>query len=241
MGKVRTLSIVAIIVLVIVSSTLGYFYAVTSGKLSATKDELISTQNTLADTNTQLTTTKGDLASTQQTLTSTETQLSSVQTQLASTQGQLSAALTGEASLQTSLTAAASQVTALQNQLSSGHILADPTYASMEAFLASDKTDQNTYNATTYNCVNFSAVIADAAKQNIRYAFVDVDFPGTTGHALVAFNTTDKGMVYIEPQNDCIVQLKVGAHYYQEEIPPPGYYIAPPSYDDTVTRFVVIW
>jgi len=243
MGKVKTLLTVTIIVLVIVSSTLGYFYAVTSGKLFVTQTELVSTQSTLADTDTQLTTTKGDLASTQQTLTSTETQLSSVQTQLESTQGQLSAALTGEASLQTSLTAAASQVAALQNQLSSSNILADPTYASMEAFLASDKTDQNTYNATTYNCVNFSAdVIANASKQNIRCAYVNIDFGNIlSGHAIVAFDTTDKGMVYIEPQNDCIVQLKVGNHYDQEEIPPPGYYFVPPSYDDTVTRFVVIW
>jgi uncharacterized Zn-binding protein involved in type VI secretion len=229
-------------------STTKNTLALTKDNLSTTQTELTTTQDNLNTTQVQLSTTQNELSSTRSSLTTTQGQLATTQGQLTTTQNtliatqsSLTAAQIQEATLQTSLTAAASQVTALQNQLSTGHILVDPTYASMQAFIASDKTDQNTYNASTYDCVNFSAdVIANAAKQNIRCAFVNIDFPGS-GHAIVVFNTTDKGMIYIEPQNDDIVNLKVEAHYYQEEVPPPGYYYLPPSYDDTVTRFVVVW
>jgi hypothetical protein len=122
-----------------------------------------------------------------------------------------------------------------------GYVLSDPTYQQMESFLAADKTDLNTYNATTYNCVNFSAdVIANAAKSKIRCAYVNID-ERDSGHAIVAFNTTDRGLIYIEPQTDEEVNLQVGRHYYQCIIPDPGYHYFPPGYDDTVVSFVVIW
>ena len=214
----------------------------TIDNLNTAKDQLGSAQNELSSTRTNLTTTQDLLTKTQGQLTATQGQLTAAQNALIVSQSSLAAAQTQEESLQTSLTAATSQVAALQSQLSTGHILADPTYAAMQTFLTSDKTDQNTYNATTYNCVNFSAdVIANAAKLNIRCAYISIDFPGTTGHAIVAFNTTDKGMVYIEPQTDEIVQLKVGVHFYQSVIPKPGYYYPAPNYDDTVSRFVVVW
>ena len=237
-------------------STTQNTLALTEDKFNAAQTELTTTQNDLNTTQGQLNTTQNELSSarnslvtTQDLLTTTQDQLKMTQSQLTTTQNTLIATQTSlttaqiqETSLQTNLTTATSQVTVLQNQLSSGHMLADPTYASMQAFIVSDKTDQNTYNVTTYNCENFSAdVIANAIKQNIRCAYVAIDFPGTTGHAIVAFNTTDRGMVYIEPQTDEIVQLKVGADYYQSVIPKPGYYYPQPSYDDMVTRFVVVW
>ena len=214
----------------------------TQGQLSTTQNELSSTRSSLTTTQGQLATTQGQLATTQGQLTTTQGQLAATQNTLISTQSSLAAAQTQAATLQTSLAAATSQVAALQNQLATGHILVDPTYAAMQAFIASDKTDQNTYNVTTYNCVNFSAdVIANAAKQNIRCAYINIDFGNNTGHAIVAFNTSDKGIVYIESQTDEIVLLKVGTHYWQSVIPRPGYYYPQPNYDDTVTRFVVVW
>ena len=215
----------------------------TQNDLSATKTNLTTTQNQLATTQNSLAATQKDLTAAQAQATTLQTSLTTAQTQAATLQTSLTAEQTQAATLQTSLTATNSQVTALQSQLSSGHILGDTTYAAMLTFLASDKTDLNTYNVNTYNCVNFSAdVIANAAKQYIRCALISIDMNNAdAGHDIVAFNTTDKGMVYIEPQNDCIVNLKVGGRYYQEEVPPSGYHINPPSYDDTVSRFVVIW
>jgi predicted nucleic acid-binding Zn-ribbon protein len=216
--------------------------ATAQNNLDTTQNQLSTTQNQLASTQSSLVSTQGQLTSTQGQLTTAQSQLTTAQINLIATQNSLVAAQSQEASLQTSLSAAASQVSDLQSQLLSSNILADPTYASMQSFIASDKTNQNIYNANTYNCVNFSAdVIANAAKQHIRCAFINIDFPGTTGHAIVGFNTTDKGMVYIEPQSDGIVNLKVGGRYYQEEVPPSGYYYVAPSYDDTVARFVAVW
>jgi predicted membrane GTPase involved in stress response len=42
---------------------------------------------------------------------------------------------------------------------------------------------------------------------------------GTTGaHAIVCFNTTDKGIIFIEPQTDEIAQVVVGEYYRTSEI-----------------------
>ena len=250
------ISLVLAVVFIVTSVTFYMQLSTTKNTLTLTKDDLSSTrtelttsQNSLNTTQGQLLTTQNDLSSTKSSLTSTQNQLTTTQNQLSSTQNDLSttktsltAAQTQAATLQTSLTAANSQVTTLQSQLSSGHILGDTTYAGMLAFLAADKTDQNTYVNNTYNCVNFSAdVIANAAKQYIRCAFINIDFPGTTGHAILAFNTTDRGMVYVEPQTDDIVNLRAGTHYWASVIPTHGFSYSTPSYDDTVSRFVVVW
>jgi hypothetical protein len=214
----------------------------TKTELTTAQDNLDTTQDQLLVTENELVSAKSSLAATESLLISTQGQLTTAQNELASTKSSLIASYIQQANLQTSLTTAQSQITDLQTQLASTNILADPTYAAMQSFMNSDKTNQNTYNVNTYNCVNFSAdVIANAVKQHIRCAFINIDFPGTTGHAIIAFNTTDKGMVYIEPQTDEIVNLKVGTHYWQSVIPRPGYYYPQPAYDDTVSRFVVVW
>jgi hypothetical protein len=37
-------------------------------------------------------------------------------------------------------------------------------------------------------------------------------------HAVVAFNTTDRGLIYIEPQTDAAIEPKVGGKYEGKEI-----------------------
>jgi hypothetical protein len=37
-------------------------------------------------------------------------------------------------------------------------------------------------------------------------------------HAVVAFNTTDRGLIYIEPQTDAAIEPKVGEKYEGKEI-----------------------
>jgi hypothetical protein len=224
-----------------------------SNELLGVKDQLKSVQDQLAKSNGQLSatqtllkTTQGQLTSTQGQLTSEQGQLNLVQTQLTTTQDDVKTKQIQISGLQNDLTDAKSQVDIIKTNLdrmssSYGYVYNDPTYDSMKTFLTSDLTDQHAYVDGTYVCWNYAAdVILNAAKQHIRCAFVYIEFIDSA-HADIAFNTTDKGMVYIDPQTDDIVQLKVGVHYYQSDIPAPGYYNVPPSYDDTVEIFKVIW
>ena len=245
--------ILPIIFLLIIVAALSGWTVVQSSDLRETQDSLVSMQN-------QLTITDADLTRIETNLSTAQLNLTRTQNDLTSTLGELSTAQANLVQAQTELATALKQITSasvLYDSLQAdydylqtnydrltigyGYVLSDPTYLQMKNFLASDKTDPNRYDINTYNCQNFSAdVIANAAKLKIRCAFVTVD-EESSGHAIIAFNTTDRGIIYIEPQSDEEVNLRVGRRYYQCIIPQPGYYYAPPSYDDTVLRFLVIW
>jgi hypothetical protein len=112
----------------------------------------------------------------------------------------------------------------------------------MKAFLEQDETSEQEYLRNEYICVDFAAnVKANAAEEGIRCAYVVIEYLGTTGHAIVAFGTTDRGLVYVEPQFDWDVVPEVGRRYYECVVPPPGQYMVEPDYDDTIARIVVIW
>jgi hypothetical protein len=123
-----------------------------------------------------------------------------------------------------------------------GYILRDPSYQEMKDFLEQDETSEQEYLSNEYICVDFAAnVKANATKQGVRCGYVVVEYLGTNGHAIVAFDTTDRGLVYIEPQFDWDVELEIGRCYYECVVPPPGQYMVQPEYDDTIARIVVIW
>jgi hypothetical protein len=122
------------------------------------------------------------------------------------------------------------------------YVLRDPSYQEMKAFLEQDETSEQEYLRNEYICVDFAAnVKANAAEEGIRCAYVVIEYLGTTGHAIVAFDTTDRGLVYVEPQFDWDVVPEVGRRYYECVVPPPGQYMVEPDYDDTIARIVVIW
>ena len=123
-----------------------------------------------------------------------------------------------------------------------GYVLRDPSYQEMKDFLKQDETSEQEYLGNEYICVDFAAdVKANAAKEGIRCAYVVIEYLGVTGHAIVAFDTTDRGLVFIEPQFDWEVEPEIGQRYYQCVIPPLGDYIPEPPYDDTLARVIVIW
>lgn len=253
------LSVIAVIVTVTAVIQTDNLHK-TRETLASTQTELANTQNNLIQTNIKLNTTQMNLSQTQTNLaisqnnlaaatanlTRTQTQLTSTSNQLTAAQANLTQAQTDLASKQTQLTTANDQVSALQANISRisagyGYVLKDPSYAELMSFLTADQTDKRNYDVNTYNCVNFSSdVKANAAKQKIRCAIVYVDFP-SGAHDFNAFNTTDRGLIYIEPQDDDQVMPQVGKRYYQCEIPQPGYTMRVPSYDDTIVRFIVIW
>ena len=122
------------------------------------------------------------------------------------------------------------------------YVLRDPSYQEMQDFLQQDETSEQEYLKNEYICVDFAAnVKANAAEEGIRCAYVVIEYLGTTGHAIVAFDTTDRGLVYIEPQFDWDVEPEIGWRYYECVVPPPGQYMVEPDYDDTIARIVVIW
>lgn len=104
-------------------------------------------------------------------------------------------------------------------------VLHNPTYAEMEKFLKEDKTNQNEYNFNKYVCHDFSMdLIRNAAEKGIRAGYVGLRFPiqsafyennWGSGHALVCFDTTDKGLVFIESITDEEVRIVVGKSYWQ--------------------------
>lgn len=95
--------------------------------------------------------------------------------------------------------------------------LEDPTYDEALSFIFNDRTNENTYNSITYNCVHFSTdVNNNAEKKGIRCAFVELILTNNYPHAIVAFNTTDKGLVFFEPQLDEKAEIEIGKDYWQD-------------------------
>lgn len=80
----------------------------------------------------------------------------------------------------------------------------DPTYAELLAFLKADQTDRYSYilgpPKNAYICTDFARDVHSNAKAaGIRAAFVAIHIAGADkGHALNAFQTTDRGLVYID-------------------------------------------
>jgi len=88
----------------------------------------------------------------------------------------------------------------------------DPTYQETLQFIRSDQTDKNQYNQS-YTCINFAKdFINNALNEGYRCGYVTIQFPKTS-HAIVCFNTSDNGLVFIEPQNDKIVTLTTEQPY----------------------------
>jgi hypothetical protein len=90
------------------------------------------------------------------------------------------------------------------------------TLALVISFLSWDTTDLHPYQdgivdnngvliQAPYNCGDFSAnLVKSARQQGIDAQMVGILFKHAVGHAIVAFKTTDAGIIYVEPQSDNI-------------------------------------
>ena len=75
----------------------------------------------------------------------------------------------------------------------------DPTWEGLIAFLQKDDTDERLYMDGLFVCADFAEMLHDNAEASgVKAAWVSVDFTIGEGHALNAFNTTDKGLVYVD-------------------------------------------
>jgi len=90
--------------------------------------------------------------------------------------------------------------------------LVDPTYSELIVFLFVDETNQQLFIKGSYVCSDFARdLMVNASRFNIRSAYVEVFYGGLgPGHAMVAFNTSDQRVVFVEPQSDDIVDLSIG-------------------------------
>jgi len=115
-----------------------------------------------------------------------------------------------------------------------GYNIRDPTYDEAIAFMNLDQTDENEYSES-YTCFNFAADFENNAFQaGYRCGFVYVEFV-EGAHATVCFDTIDKGLIFIEVQEDDIVILTIGQPYWDRAK------YEPPDYNDTVVSFTIIW
>jgi hypothetical protein len=72
------------------------------------------------------------------------------------------------------------------------------TYDGLVSFILDDKTDQIPYGDDSYVCIDYAVAVHDnAEKQNITAGLVTCDVNGSM-HALNVFNTTDRGLVYVD-------------------------------------------
>ena len=93
-----------------------------------------------------------------------------------------------------------------------GWYLRDPTYAEAIAFVNLDVTDENQYT-TDYVCYDFTADFNEnATRSGYMCGFVYIEFVNSA-HAISCFNTTDQGLIYVEPQTDEIVTITIGQSY----------------------------
>ena len=107
----------------------------------------------------------------------------------------------------------------------------NPTWRQLQDFLLRDKTDQKVYVPGVYMCGDFARDVHNNAElAGIRAAYVAIELPSNY-HALNAFKTTDRGLVFIDctglsawqsgPSNlDKIVDVRLGRSYVPKSLFP---------------------
>lgn len=78
------------------------------------------------------------------------------------------------------------------------------TWDELVQFLIDDHTNWREYDLETYNCMDYAIdLVTNAREQNLKAWMVGVYFyDQENGHAFVAFETSDRGVVFVEPQGD---------------------------------------
>lgn len=76
----------------------------------------------------------------------------------------------------------------------------DPTWDELITFLKEDDTDRQQYQDRVFDCTQFAERLHNNAEQaGIRAAVVTIFwYNNSTGHALNAFETTDKGLTFVD-------------------------------------------
>lgn len=80
----------------------------------------------------------------------------------------------------------------------------DPTSEELFNFLKNDLTNSRSYVFGSFVCIDFAIMLHDNAElSGIKSGVVTIEFyDREVGHALNVFNTTDKGLIYVDTTND---------------------------------------
>jgi hypothetical protein len=216
-------------------------------ELNSTQEQLDSVKTGLATTEGELDATKTELQSTVVALDSTKIKLQAMEEDWQSAETELAATLDRLSTAQAELDDRETELSELQinyEGLMTGHgyTIKDPSYSDMLRFLEDDDTDKAEYIEDKYECIEFTTDLCNRAEEKgIRCAYVSVRFPDGRGHAIVAFNTIDKGLIYIEPQYDDLVNIVIGKPFYKCVVPKEGVTYVKPSHDDTILEVLVAW
>jgi len=97
----------------------------------------------------------------------------------------------------------------------------DVSFAELKSFILEDDTDEETYVLGVRMCGAFAETLHDNAERaGIRAAWVGVDFEDDSiGHALNAFQTTDRGLVYIDCTGEGLRPVTREQWLHQEAYP----------------------
>ena len=129
----------------------------------------------------------------------------------------------------------------------------DVSYSELISFILMDDTDKMCYNYSSFVCADYAEMLHNNAEAaGIKAAYVSITAPGVAqdgtvfgGHALNAFNTTDKGLIYIDCTGgpDCfsmdhIAIIKSNAIYYTP-LCASSYYTLPTYMN--IENIEVIW
>jgi hypothetical protein len=236
------------------SLSLYLLYFNVNAQLGMSQAELDSAQTQMASTRTELKTTEDELAATKTKLESTSAELFTAGEELQETKDDLQSAETDLASALDSLDTAQAELDEKETVLTElqinyegliaghGYTIKDPTYTEMMRFIADDDTDKAEYIEDEYECTGFATDLCNRAEEKgIRCAYVSIRFPDGRGHAIVAFNTIDKGLVYVEPQYDDLVEIEIGKPFYQCVVPAGNYTYQKPAQDDTILEVMAAW
>lgn len=162
-----------------------------------------------------------------------ETQLSNAVIELNNTKGQLTEA-------QAELEEKYQEIIDIYN--GTRYNLHNPTYSEARYFINNDNTNKIPYEPVNFTCAHYAqGVNNNAEDMGIACAVVILNF-NQSSHAIIAFNTTDRGMVYFEPQtDDVVVNLEIGNDYWTDcVINDPGWYYVDDS-DDTIESIMIYW
>jgi hypothetical protein len=127
----------------------------------------------------------------------------------------------------------------------------NPTYQEVLNFIWMDTTDSYRYILNYYMCGNFAETVHNNAEAaGIRTATVFIRFEHGVGHAINAFLTTDRGLVYIDSTGasfqtwanlDCIVNGMKISQIYMPVFLFPSSYINVYDLDNPITDIEVYW
>ena len=97
-------------------------------------------------------------------------------------------------------------------------LVKNPTFQELRDFILRDPSSRNQFVLNQYECRHFATEVDNNAEaEGLRCGFVLLCFDRGQ-HAVVAFDTTDRGLIYIEPQTDAAIEPEVGGAYEGRKI-----------------------